>query len=145
MTLHVEADNVASWVERLTTAAKRGERIDLAEDLAADSTARDPASGKKWRSKRQIPAAALRKVLVDRDLDVDPHGIRINGARIIGPIDLENIKFEHALHLTACHVEHHINLTGSTLQTLQLSGSHIKSLTLIGATVTGDLGSVSKC
>ncbi|MEV0765157.1 hypothetical protein [Nocardia sp. NPDC050435] len=139
MTAQTEADAVVRWVERLTAAAERGELLDLADGLAADSPAREPADGDEWGLTRQIPAASLRAVLTNRDLVVDPHGIRINGARIIGPVDLESITFEHAVHLTACHVECHINLTGSKLKELKLSGSHITSIDLDGATILGDL------
>ncbi|WP_218025323.1 hypothetical protein, partial [Nocardia jejuensis] len=139
MTTPVEDDDVASWVKRISAASEQGETLDLAKDHAANSADRNPAGGDKWGPERQIPAAALRAVLTNRNLAVDPHGLRINGARIVGPVDLENIKFEHALYLTKCRFDCHIGLCGSTLKELNLSGSHIRSLNLDQATITGGL------
>ncbi|WP_327100270.1 hypothetical protein OIE68_16765 [Nocardia vinacea] len=134
MSGQVEADEVASWVERLTAAAERGEVLDLAEEFASDS-----AGGAYWVPERRIPAAALRTVLINRNLAVDPHGIRIHGALITGAVDLENVKFEHPVHLTTCLIEDHVDLAGATLKELSLSGSHIRSLGLAHATITGNL------
>ncbi|MBY6386617.1 hypothetical protein HG717_22225 [Rhodococcus erythropolis] len=132
-------DDVDEWAARLRTAMRTGKVLDLAADLSPLSILRNPTHADIWGRKRRIPAAALRVVLTDRDLAVDPHGLRIKGARITGPVDLENVQFNHPLHLTESHVEHDIDLTGSTLKELHLCGSHVTSLALDGATMTGDL------
>ncbi|MEU6558845.1 hypothetical protein [Nocardia nova] len=137
MTIPVESEHITTWVERLSAAAEQGKPIDLAEGCAAYSTGRSRAGGRAWGPERQIPAAALRTVLINRNLAVDPHGIHIRAAWISGPVDLENVEFEHALHLRGCRIEHLIDLSGSTLKELNLNGSHIQSLALDGATITG--------
>ncbi|MEV0297004.1 hypothetical protein [Nocardia sp. NPDC050710] len=134
------ADKVEDpWVKRLRDAAEAGERLDLAADLPQESPDRNPAHAQSWGTDRQLPAAALRAVLLDRTLSVDPRGLRINGARITGPVDLENVQFEHPLHLTESHIAHDIDLSGSKLKELNLSRSHITSLNLTNATVIGDV------
>ncbi|UAK31465.1 hypothetical protein K8O92_27365 [Nocardia asteroides] len=130
---------VAEWVAWLVDAAQSGETLDLAAGLAPESDDRNPAWAEAWGTERQLPAAALRTVLIDRDLSVGPRGLRINGVRITGPVDLENVQFEHPLHLTGSRVEPNIDLSGSTLKELNLSGSYITSLNLTNATITGGL------
>ncbi|MBP1054453.1 hypothetical protein J6397_30375 [Rhodococcus qingshengii] len=132
-------DNVATWLLRLREAARTGDPLDLAADLASESPDRNPAHGQAWGTERQIPAAALRAVLIDHALAVDPHGLRINGAWITGPVDLAHLLFEHPLHLRGCGFERGIDLSSSSLTELNLAGSHIISLNLEQAAITGNL------
>ena len=139
MSAAAEPDDIASWVERLSRKAECGELLDLAEGFVFGSDARDPDRAEGWGTDRQIPAAALRAVLINRDLVVDPRGLRINGARITGPVDLKHVQFDRPLHLTTCRIDHYIVLTDSTLKELDLTGSRLTTLSLDRATVTGGL------
>lgn len=139
ITFMADNDNVATWLLRLREAARTGDTLDLAADLASESPDRNPAHAEAWGTERQIPAAALRAVLIDHALAVDPHGLRINGAWITGPVDLAHLLFEHPLHLRGCGFERGIDLSSSTLTELNLAGSHITSLHLEQATITGNL------
>lgn len=130
-------DTIDSWIERLRAHARSGDVLDFTAGLPDDSPLRRPDQADTWDPDRRLPAAALRAVLTDRDLAVDPRGLRINGAHILDPVDLENITFEHALHLTGCRIDHTIDLSGATLRELCLDRSQTTTLALDGATVTG--------
>ena len=115
-----QSNDVQRWVDRLIAAARSGE----VEDVGTGQPL-DPAAANDRIPERTIPAAALREVLRRSDLVVDPHGLRINGARITGALDLEQIQFAHPLHLTSSRIDEDINLNGSALKELTLNGSHI--------------------
>ncbi|MFI6430282.1 hypothetical protein [Rhodococcus oryzae] len=137
---NTNVESAAAWEARLREAARSGERIDLAPDLTSDPNNQTPAPAEVWGTDRQIPASALRVVLSDPDIRVDPRGLWINGAQITsGPVDLANVQFNHPFGLTNCRVEGDIDLTGSALKHLALTGSHISSLHLCGTRIDGSL------
>ena len=126
-----------AWIARLQSAAQAGATLDLAADLDPDSPDRDPTSADNWGAERHLPAAALRAVLIDRTLRVDPRGLRINGARFTTALDLENVHFDYPLYLTQCRIEGLADLTGTTFKELRLTGSHVKTLALDGTSIGG--------
>ncbi|RYF58720.1 MAG: hypothetical protein EOO27_11620 [Comamonadaceae bacterium] len=133
-------EGIAAWEVRLREAARSGEPIDLASDLESDADGQNPALADAWGTERQIPAAALRSVLIDPDIRVDPRGLCINGARVTGgPVDLSNLQFKYPIRLVRCRVDDPIDLTGATLKGLALAGSHISSLFLDLASIDGGL------
>ncbi|WP_143542723.1 hypothetical protein [Rhodococcus qingshengii] len=124
-----------AWIARLQSAAQAGTTLDLAADLDPDSPDRDPTFADNWGAERHLPAAALRAVLIDRTLRVDPRGLRINGARITTALDLENVHFDYPLYLTQCRIEGLADLSGTTFKELRLTGSHVKTLALDGTSI----------
>jgi hypothetical protein len=123
-----QSNDVQRWADRLIRAARSGE----AENLGPYHHSND------WPAERRIPAAALREVLVRRDLAVDPRGLRIRGARFVGDLQLANISFRYPLELQDCRVDA-IDLTDSSLHALSLNGSHVDTLTLLRAELASDL------
>jgi hypothetical protein len=62
--------------------ASCGEVLDLADGLSVD-----PATMESWSAARQVPATTIRDLLRGRG-DVDPRGVRLRGACLVGPLDL---------------------------------------------------------
>jgi len=122
------------WVERLAVAATTGTKIDL-----ADGGACDPATADDWRPERTVPAAALREILTRRDLTIDPHGLRIRGARIIDNIDLAYVRFDYPLHLTDCRIDGEFNMEHVVLRELKLTGTLTRDINLDLAEIDGDI------
>lgn len=80
-----------TWEERLRWAAETGEIIDLAPDLTGGDAV--PSGGDKELRVRQLPGEAIRALLLDPELKVDPRGLRVRGAFVTGTLDLANAKF----------------------------------------------------
>lgn len=85
------------WVSRLRDAARTGVLLDLAPGETVD-----PSEASTWPSERIIPAAALRKVLTDADMQVDPRGLQVRAGLFLECLDIENLKFPHRLQLAFC-------------------------------------------
>jgi hypothetical protein len=115
---------------------------------------------RSWGKSRACRASVIRDLLLGRlAADIDPHGVRLRGARIIGPLDLENIVTDVWLELQDCLLEEGIVARDARLPGLWLAGCRIEhpaeapldgtaltcgTLGLTGATVIGhtDAGAV---
>ena len=94
-----------------------------------------------WSSDRDIRAELINRICADVALStkVHPHGIRVYGANIIGPIDLSFMTITFPLHLACCRINDAFDLRSATLPELCLTGSVISSLNGEVANVKGDL------
>lgn len=95
-----DANDHAFWVNRLLNAARRGIILDL--QAGAPATRYHPATAHDWTLDRSVHASAIRTVMVGvmrgEHPDLDPRGLRIQGARITGPADFTHINFSYPLH-----------------------------------------------
>lgn len=131
-----EADSVDggdTWVSRLIEAARTGTEL----DLTSLGGSRDPAEADQWPAERTVPAAAIRTALLTRDLNADPHGLRLHGAHITGQLDFENATIPCELALGLCTFAQPILMNSSHLPALTLTGSHTPGLDLDQATIKG--------
>ena len=115
-----------------------GEEADFS---APDEGRNDPAQGAAWGPERTIRAAFLHWLCTDAQAAacVPPKGIRIRGARIEGPLDLEGATLLHRLSLIRCAIPEGILLTDARARRIDLSGSYIRGLHADGLAVEGDL------
>ncbi len=132
-------DEVSSdvWVKRLIEASQQGEVVDLQVGESMEHSG--PESVDQWASNRSIPASAIRTVLSCKQNKLDPNGLRIKGAHIIGLVDFANIDIDFPLHLINCAVDETIYLNNSKLRELTVSSSNIAGLNLEGSHITGAL------
>jgi hypothetical protein len=103
--------------ERVVEHAAKGTIADCHRDLGgggepakADGTLQAP--DEKWPETRNVRAHLIRWLFVDRTAreQVDPKGVMIRGARIIGRLDLSNINALFPLLLTRCVLEQDVDL-----------------------------------
>ena len=132
----MQYDQVGGWVERLTAAARGGKILDLAEGIS-DQDLLEPARAAQWPEERWVPADAIRTTLLRSDLDADPHGLRISGARVTGGLNLEHAKIPCALGLTGSCLDQPANFKYSEMPELVLTRSYAHGLDLDGLTVSG--------
>jgi hypothetical protein len=129
-------------------------------DLAADDEGIDEAAMRSWGESRTCRASVIRDILRGRlAAVVDPHGVRLRGARITGQLDLENLTTDVWLELADCLLEEGVVARDARLPGLDLTGCQIERpaeppvdctrltcglLVLTGATVIGhtDAGAV---
>src|SRR5207302_5733863 len=92
-------------------------------DLAADDETIDEAAMRSWGESRTCRASVIRDILRGRLVaDPDPHGLRLQGAKITGRLDLENLATDISLELTACLLEEGIVARNARLAGLVLVG-----------------------
>ena len=105
--------------QRLLDAVRDGEVLDLAGDGPVDE-----AAMRSWDSTHTVRAALIRDLVRGRrDIEADPHGLRLRGARIIGRVDLANITSDVRVELVDCFVPDGLALGDSRLPGLVLDGS----------------------
>jgi hypothetical protein len=86
----------------------------------------DPAHADQWPDSRQIRALLIRWLCVDHEVLglIDPKGIRVMGARIIGGLDLSLVSVPIPVALQNCRFTEVINLVGTEIPDLELDGSY---------------------
>ena len=88
--------------QSLVDHVRRGEQL----NLAPDNEAVDEAAMRSWGDSRTCRATVIRDILRGRlAADPDPHGLRLQGARITGRLDLENLTTDVNFELTGCLLE----------------------------------------
>jgi hypothetical protein len=83
-----------------------------------------------WGPERTIHAEVLRWLCVDRDAirHVDPKGVFIQGARIDGTLDLQNVTVPFPLFLVRCAIREPVKLAGAEVRLLGIEGSTSESI-----------------
>lgn len=116
------AETTTDLEARLLDHVTRGEWLDLAGDEMLD-----PELMRSWGSERVIDARVIRDILLGRLApDADPHGLRLRGARVEGPLDLENIVTDVHLELVDCHLTEGVVARDAHLASLILTGSVVE-------------------
>jgi hypothetical protein len=88
--------------------------------------------------KARIRAELVRELLLGRRGELDPRGIRLHKARIIGVLDLDYVTGAVGLDLVDCTVES-MTLSHAVLPRLVLTKSRIAGLNMEGIRISGDL------
>lgn len=86
-----------------------------------------------------VRAELIRELLLGSHGELDPRGIQLSHARIVGRLDLELVDTQARLDLRSCVVDEPIQLDTARLRRLDLSGSRIESLHADGLQVDGVL------
>lgn len=101
----------------------------------------DPAHADKWDAQRNIRASLIRWLCVAPGAVamVDPGGIRLLGARIVGGLDLSYVRIPFALVLNHCSIPDRIHLHSADVPQLDLNGSYTGEIDGEGLNVHGEL------
>jgi hypothetical protein len=86
----------------------------------------------------RVRAAVVRELLLGRCGEVDPRGVQIRGARIVGDLDLAHVTAVARLVLIECVLDR-VNLSRTVLPQLVLTGSRAAAINGDGVRVDGDL------
>ncbi|WP_086660650.1 hypothetical protein [Lentzea kentuckyensis] len=112
---------MTEFEKRLVGAAQRGELLVCPKSAPA------------------VPAELIRELLLGAHGELDPRGVRIEGARIKGVLDLENVTASVGLYLTDCTIDEPIDARDAHLRTLVLSGGRCAGLQADGVLIDSDL------
>jgi hypothetical protein len=101
----------------------------------------DPKNAATWKHERDIRAAMIRWLAADSKARarVDPKGVRVIGARIVGPLDLSDIHVPFAIALVQCSIPERMGLESTNIPFFDLAGSRIGEIFGPNMTVEGDL------
>lgn len=124
--------------QRIVTAAGTGEIVDL---RVGDTEADDPARGATWAPFRTIRAELLVELLTAERTPKTgrSRAIRIRGAHVVGPLDVEARTLICPLMLQECSIADPINLDEATAPTIRLPGCRIPALSARQLRTTGNL------
>jgi hypothetical protein len=90
-----------------------------------------------WDKDREVHAKVIRWLCTSEDAKklLDPLGIEVIGARIVGILDLASVKVPVPIELTQCRLMENATFRGSELEALDMSSCWTKDVTLTFAAV----------
>src|SRR5207245_9236757 len=109
--------------------------------LVGDRELDSPERGSEWGPERTVPAQVIADLLIgDGDAaSVVVKGVRLQGARITGDLNLEAATLRCPLALLNCSFASAINLYEATALSVRLSGSHVPAVHARQLRTRGDL------
>jgi hypothetical protein len=83
------------------------------------------AAARRWGHDREIRAALIRWLCTDADARalIDPRGIRLFGARIVGELNLNFVEVPFLLALRRCRIPQQLSCVGANIRELDVDGS----------------------
>src|SRR5258708_2712121 len=121
--------------------AERGEFAVAGVSAIPLDPSNDPSGAAEWSHDRDIRAGLIRWLAVDHDASarIDPTGIRVLGARLVGPINLSYMRVPFAIALLRCSIPERISMEQAQIPYLDLNGSHTGAIFAPSLVVAGDL------
>ncbi|WP_285629591.1 hypothetical protein [Actinoallomurus iriomotensis] len=126
----------AEQERRIVSATRTGALVDLS---VGDAEHDDPANGALWDGTRTVRAELLIELLTAEGTSGRPRAIKVRGARIVGPLDLEACELACPLLLRDCYIDDPINLDEATAPAIRLPGCHLQGLSAKRVRVLGNL------
>ena len=134
------AERAMLWFSDIEN-VERGEFAVAGTSSLPTDPSNDPARADQWRASRQIRALLIRWLCVDHEALglIDPKGIRVMGARIIGVLDLSLVTVPIPVALLNCRFTDLVNLVGMEIPDLDLDGSYAAEIHASGLNVRNNL------
>lgn len=106
----------------------------------ADPT-NDPKNASSWSAERNIRAALIEWLCLNPHADalVYPKGTRIMGARIVGGLDLSQVRIPFAIAMHNCSIAERMKFSATDIPYLELDGSYVGEIDAAGINVHNDL------
>lgn len=106
-----------------------------------DDPANRPDKASTWGSERTVRSALLRWLAVDPEAAryVDPSGVGVAGARMLGRLDLSHVTAGSPLTLFSCSIADGIELSFAELRALDLRNSWVGPIEGTSSVVHGDV------
>ncbi len=106
-----------------------------------DDPSNDPAHADKWGMEREVRAELIRWLCVDPRAKalIDPQGILLLGARIIGKLYLADVAIPFALTLRNCSISERMTFEHASFPRLDLGGCYTGEIDGRAAVIHGDL------
>lgn len=105
-------------------------------DLSSESPLRNPPASCECHP-QELPAAIIRRILLEPDLQTDPHGLRIEGAQVTGTLNLDHTHVKCRIEFRHCCFKNIPSFENATIPELDLENSKAPGLRISRATITG--------
>ena len=124
---------------KLVRAATKGDIAVCDPSKGLDDPTNYPAKAKQWGPEREIRAELIRWLCAHRRARklIDPKGIRVLGAKITGPLDLNSTDVPFPLRVERCCLSEGVTLIGLHVPELSFNGSWTQFIHADGAEVKG--------
>ena len=125
----------------LLEVASKGEPAVCGPNEDAKDPANNPANAERWAPEREIRASLIRWICVDRSArdQIDPKGLLVFGAKIVGKLDLTHCAPPFGLGLRHCRFMESAELASAQLPELDLQGTWVGSLMADNIRVDGSV------
>ncbi|MFD5628901.1 oxidoreductase [Streptomyces sp. NPDC127072] len=112
---------------RVWDAFPEGRPVDL---RTGEPEADDPARGDRWGADRTVRSAVLAALLLGGNPEPSAAvaSLRLTGARITGPLDLDGAEINHVLWLEHCFFEEPLSLYGASTRTIGVKDSRLPGI-----------------
>jgi len=107
--------------------------------LNFDDPSNDPKHAATWDHQRDLRADLIRWLFVEPEAvkQVDPLGVRALGARVVGAIDLANVRAPYGLVLARSGIPGVAHFDEAEIENIILSGSHTGEISAGGSRIRG--------
>ena len=129
--------NLTAAEIKICHAASNGELAFCGPSDDQDHPTNDPSKAGQWGTERHIRADLIRWLCVTAKEQVDPSGIQIFGARIVGALHLSHVTVQFPLAFACCQFSEEINLEGAHTRTLSFVKTFVGSIFADGAVIQG--------
>ncbi len=138
MGLAMKVSDLTETERKVWQAAVTGTFVDL---RVGDHELDSPERWAEWGTERIVRAEVIAALLIgdDEAASTAVRGVRLQGARITGDLNLEATTLRCPLALLACSFASAINLYEATALSVRLSGSHIPTVLTEQLRTRGDL------
>jgi len=101
----------------------------------------DPKGAAAWTGDRDIRSTLIEWLAVDHTAiaRIHPSGIRVLGARVVGSLDLSNVRVPFAITMIQCSIPEQIRLEATEIPRLDLDGSYTGEIFAPDIHVAGSL------
>lgn len=114
-------DDLTDLERKLTVVARRGDELVCSGPGVEELAVTEDLS-------YQVRAQVIRELLLGLRGTVDPRGVRLSGARVVGVLNLDHVVAGTGLTLRHCAISEPITAEGATLPYLNLDGSLMSAL-----------------
>src|SRR5215475_1305175 len=119
----------------------RGDWVYAGPSTNPDDPSNQPENAATWNHDRDIRAEIIRWLAADPEASrlVDPVGVKVFGARVVGGLDLSHIHVPFPVALAQCSIPERINLESTNISFFDLAGSQTGGIYGHNVVVESDL------
>src|SRR5215472_1984254 len=116
---------------------RRGEYAVCGPSANPDDASNDPQDAAKWDEQRSIRASLIRWMCVypEANRQIDPQGVQVLGAKVIGKLDLTGVNVPYGITLRRCAIPTMMKLEWTVIPLLDLGGSYTGPIDAFGISV----------
>jgi hypothetical protein len=122
----VEPSELWPQEQQLCAKAAEGGLLDLGSRCPGED---DPARWREWGPQRRVRAQVLFQLLTGHGPQLADQvlAVRLQGARVVGRLNLGGWKLRCPLELNQCHLGHRLDLAKAEAPSLNLRGSYLRN------------------